>query len=88
MLQPRALDLGEVVHGMEPMLRRLLGEDVELAIRCAPELAAVRADRGQLEQVLMNLAVNARDAMPTGGELTIETANVELRPPTYASDRA
>ena len=74
--QPRTLDLDEVVRGMERMLRRLIGEDVELAIGTAPQLGSVRADRSQIEQVVMNLVVNARDAMPTGGKLTIETANV------------
>jgi PAS domain S-box-containing protein len=77
-LQPRTLDLGEVVRGMERLLRRLLGEDVELAIGTSPQLGSVRADRSQIEQVVMNLVVNARDAMPTGGKLTIETANVDL----------
>ena len=77
-LQPTAVDLSALVTGMRPMLGRLIGEHVELVPILASDLAAVRADQGQLEQVLMNLAVNARDAMPTGGRLTIETANVDL----------
>jgi PAS domain S-box-containing protein len=77
-LEPRVLDLNETVGGVEAMLRRLIGADVEVRTRLAPTLGRVQADPGQLEQVLMNLAVNARDAMPGGGTLTIETANVEL----------
>jgi PAS domain S-box-containing protein len=72
-LAPRVLDLNGVVAGLEGMLRRLLGEDVELATRLQPGLGRVRADRGQLEQALLNLAANARDAMPRGGRLTVET---------------
>jgi PAS domain S-box-containing protein len=75
-LQPRVLQLNEVVQGMEKMLRRLIGEDVELSTKFDSALGCVKADPGQLEQVIMNLAVNARDAMPRGGKLTITTANV------------
>jgi PAS domain S-box-containing protein len=77
-LQPRLLDLNEVVAGARPLLARLIGEDLQLDVRQAPQLGSVRADRIQLEQVLMNLAVNARDAMPGGGSITLETGNVEL----------
>jgi PAS domain S-box-containing protein len=77
-LQPTRLDLNTLVTGMYPMLSRLIGEQVELVPSLAPELSNVRADPGQLEQVLMNLVVNARDAMPSGGRLMIQTANVEL----------
>ncbi|MCL4368582.1 MAG: PAS domain S-box protein, partial [Actinobacteria bacterium] len=77
-LQAQTMDLSQAVSAMTPLLARLLGEDV--AIRCSLEanLGSVRTDPVQIEQVIMNLAVNARDAMPTGGTLTIETANVEL----------
>jgi hypothetical protein len=77
-LQPRILNLNESIDELRSMLVRLIGEDVELQIRLGPDLGLVRADPGQLTQVLMNLAVNARDAMPHGGRLTLETANVEL----------
>ena len=75
-LAPRIIDLNAVVSGAQKLLGRLIGEDVTVETRLDPALASVRADPGQMEQVLMNLAVNARDAMPNGGRLTIETANV------------
>jgi two-component system cell cycle sensor histidine kinase/response regulator CckA len=78
MLQPRVLDLNTVVEELEPMLRRLIGEHIRIVIRQESDLGPVKADPGQLEQVLINLAVNARDAMPDGGTLLIETANVDL----------
>jgi PAS domain S-box-containing protein len=77
-LQPRVLDLNPIVSHTEQMLRRLLGEDIVIVTRLAPDLQPAKVDPGQLDQILMNLAVNARDAMPGGGRLTIETANVEL----------
>ncbi len=77
-LEPSVLDLNAVVDSIAPLLGRLIGEDIELAVRPGPGLGRVRADQGQLEQVIMNLAVNARDAMPGGGRLTIEAGNVEL----------
>ena len=77
-LQPRVVNLDEIVEGMKSMLGRLLGEDVELTVLAEPDLGRVLADPGQIEQVVMNLAVNARDAMADGGKLTIELANVEL----------
>jgi signal transduction histidine kinase/DNA-binding LacI/PurR family transcriptional regulator len=77
-LEPRVLKLNEIVTNLEAMLRRLIGEDVELATTLSPSLAPVRADPGQIEQIIVNLAVNARDAMPRGGRLAIETANAYL----------
>ena len=77
-LVPKIVDLNEIVGGMQKMLRRLIGEDVELIVVAAPSLQKIMVDPGQIEQVIMNLAVNARDAMPQGGQLTIETAGVDL----------
>ena len=77
-LEMRVLDLNELVADMDKLLRRLLGEDIEVFTSLAPSLGAVRADPAQLEQVIVNLAVNSRDAMPQGGRLAIETHNAEL----------
>jgi PAS domain S-box-containing protein len=78
LLQPRVLDLNTAVSGVLPMLARLIGEDIEVVTQLAPSLGSVSADPAQLEQVIMNLAVNARDAMAHGGVFRIATANVEL----------
>src|SRR5262249_33882770 len=79
-LAPEVLDLNDVVGSLSGMLRRLIGEDVELVSIAERPLGHVRADRSQLEQTLVNLAANARDAMPHGGRLVIETANVDASP--------
>ena len=79
-VEARVLDLNALTRNADKLLRRLLGEDVELVTLLAPDLGAVRIDPGQFEQVIVNLAVNARDAMPNGGRLTIETSNVILGP--------
>jgi two-component system, cell cycle sensor histidine kinase and response regulator CckA len=78
MLAPKVLSIQSVVTEMEKILRRLIGEDVQLETSSVVDLGLVKADRSQIEQVILNLAVNARDAMPEGGRLTIETANVDL----------
>jgi len=77
-MEPKILGLNSIVSETQKMLRRLIGEDIALKTVLAPNLGCVKADRGQIEQVILNLAVNARDAMPRGGELKIETLNVEL----------
>jgi len=78
LIRPEVLDLNSVAMNLEKMLRRLIGEDIELVTVYAPDLWQVEADPAQIEQIVMNLSVNARDAMPKGGKLTIETANVVL----------
>jgi len=78
MLRPVDLDLNHVVDDIQKMLRRLIGEHIDLVVQLAPALMPVRADRSQLEQVIVNLVVNARDAMPRGGRLTLRTHNVEI----------
>jgi len=77
-VQPVDLQLADVVSGIEKMLRRIIGEDIELFIELSPQRGLVRADPGQIDQVILNLAVNARDAMPNGGQITIATQNVTL----------
>lgn len=77
-LQPEALNLNDLIRNFEKMLCRLIGEDIQLELTLAPDISPVLVDPGQIEQVIMNLAVNSRDAMPAGGKLLIETAAVEL----------
>ena len=77
-LQARVVDINAILLGMEPMLHRLIGEDIKLFVLPADSLAKVKADPTQVEQIILNLAINARDAMPKGGKLTIETANAVL----------
>jgi CheY-like chemotaxis protein len=77
-LEPKLLDLSVVLNDVGRMLRRIIGEDIELLNEMAPDLGTIRADPSQIEQVLLNLAVNARDAMPQGGKLRIEARNIEL----------
>jgi PAS domain S-box-containing protein len=77
-LQPRPMNLNSVVDEMGKLLPRLIGEDIDLVVRASADLGTIRADASQMEQIIMNLAVNARDAMPNGGKLTIETQNIEL----------
>ena len=80
-VEPKVLNLNDLFIDLDPMLRRLLGEDIELVTLPSGTLDLVEADPGQIEQITMNLAVNARDAMPNGGKLTIETANISLEEP-------
>jgi two-component system cell cycle sensor histidine kinase/response regulator CckA len=84
-LSPRVIDLNDIMLNLDTLLRRLIGEDVEVLTAPGRDLGTVRADPGQIEQVIMNLALNARDAMPNGGKLTLETENTELDD-SYASE--
>ncbi|HKV24904.1 MAG TPA: PAS domain S-box protein [Candidatus Acidoferrum sp.] len=84
-LQPKVIDLNAIVVGLDKLLGRLMGEHIEMATHCGTNVGNVRADPAQVEQVIMNLVVNARDAMPKGGRLTVETMNVDLDS-TYARD--
>jgi len=86
-LQPKPLDLNAIVEGLDKLLSRLMGKEIVMTTHCCENIGTVKADPSQIEQVIMNLVVNARDAMPNGGRLTIETANVELDA-TYARDHA
>jgi len=86
-LSPRVIDLNDVMMNIDTMLRRLIGEDIEILTVPGRDLGTVKADPGQVEQVIMNLVVNARDAMPSGGKLTLETENAELDE-AYARDHA
>jgi two-component system, cell cycle sensor histidine kinase and response regulator CckA len=86
-LQPKVIELNRLVSGLAVMLERLIGEDIELKLKPGKDLGQVSADPGQIEQVIMNLVVNARDAMPQGGVLTVETANIELDE-AYTSSRS
>jgi two-component system, cell cycle sensor histidine kinase and response regulator CckA len=85
-LSPRVIDLNDVMMNLDTMLRRLIGEDIEVLTVAGRDLGTVKADPGQIEQVLMNLALNARDAMPDGAKLTLETENMDLDD-SYASER-
>jgi PAS domain S-box-containing protein len=78
MIRPEIVDLNEAILGIEPMLRRLIGEQVRLVVKPGAFAGRLRVDHGQLDQILINLAINARDAMPTGGTVTIETGSVDL----------
>ena len=84
-LQPKVIDLNAIVLGLDKLLARLMGEHIEMVTRCGANVGNVKADPAQVEQVIMNLVVNARDAMPKGGRLTVETFNVDLDS-TYARD--
>jgi PAS domain S-box-containing protein len=80
LLEPRILDMNQIVLGLDKMLRRLMGEDIELSLLLSHMLGKIHADPGQIEQIIMNLVVNARDAMPQGGKVTIESGNCQLTP--------
>jgi signal transduction histidine kinase/ActR/RegA family two-component response regulator len=84
-LQPKSLDLNSIVESLDKLLNRLMGADIQMKTACSANIGRVKADPAQIEQVIMNLVVNARDAMPKGGRLTIETANVDLDA-NYARD--
>ncbi len=84
-LQPKSLDLNAIVESLDKLLNRLMGADIQMKTSCSAGIGTVKADPAQIEQVIMNLVVNARDAMPSGGRLTIETANVDLSA-NYARD--
>jgi PAS domain S-box-containing protein len=84
-MQPRRLDLNEIIENLETLLLKLVGQEIVLHLDMAPSLWAVKADPGQIEQVLMNLSANARDAMPDGGTLTISTINEDLAPDDAAA---
>jgi PAS domain S-box-containing protein len=84
-LQPKNIDLNDIVNGLEQLLHRLMGEDIRIQAKLAADIGTIKADASQIEQVLMNLVVNARDAMPQGGRLVIETSNADLDQ-AYASE--
>jgi two-component system cell cycle sensor histidine kinase/response regulator CckA len=77
-MEMKVIDLNELLQNLEKMLCRLIGEDVELTTVLAEDIGRVKVDPGQIEQVILNLAVNARDAMPSGGRLALETENIEI----------
>src|SRR5262249_15817299 len=86
-LTPKILDLNAALGDLQPMLRRLLGAEIELCISLDPALVQVKADPSQIEQLLINLAANARDAMPAGGKLSIDTRNAEIHKDDVSKDR-